>query len=126
MLCFAFDIFLSEKGTEPKYFPPVSCRRKFPTNLSALLLADLYYTRLSLDGCSAHLSQDSLLELYQTLHSNLSSNVSKVPDTTNLAVMAVRIVKPEPECDSSPADSASYTESFLPFCGRASKEGRGK
>ncbi|XP_023672630.2 small subunit processome component 20 homolog isoform X2 [Paramormyrops kingsleyae] len=52
--------------------------QKFPTKLSALLLADLYYTRLSLDGCSAHLSQDSLLELYQTLHSNLSSNVSKI------------------------------------------------
>ncbi|XP_061106872.1 small subunit processome component 20 homolog isoform X1 [Conger conger] len=52
--------------------------QKFPTDLSALLLGDLYYTRLSLNGCSAHLSHDAMLELYQMLHSNLSSNVSKI------------------------------------------------
>ncbi|XP_053097705.1 small subunit processome component 20 homolog [Pangasianodon hypophthalmus] len=51
---------------------------KFPTDLSALLLADLYYTRLSLSGCSAQLSHNSLLELYQMLHSNFSSNISKI------------------------------------------------
>ncbi|KAG9345665.1 hypothetical protein JZ751_008809 [Albula glossodonta] len=52
--------------------------QKFPTDHSALLLGDLYYTRLALNGCSAHLSHDSMLELYQMLHSNLSSNVSKI------------------------------------------------
>lgn len=52
--------------------------RKFPTDLSALLLADLYYTRLSLNGCSAQLSHNSLLEMYQMLHTNCSSNISKV------------------------------------------------
>ncbi|KAF5898818.1 small subunit processome component 20, partial [Clarias magur] len=51
---------------------------KFPTDLSALLLADLYYTRLSLNGCSAQLSYNSLLELYQMLQSNFSSNISKI------------------------------------------------
>ncbi|KAK2893002.1 hypothetical protein Q8A67_012990 [Cirrhinus molitorella] len=51
---------------------------KFPTDLSALLLGDLYYTRLALNGCSAELSHDSLLELYQILHSNFSSNISKI------------------------------------------------
>ncbi|XP_043092950.1 small subunit processome component 20 homolog [Puntigrus tetrazona] len=51
---------------------------KFPTDLSALLLGDLYYTRLALNGCSAQLSNDSLLELYQILHSNFSSNISKI------------------------------------------------
>ncbi|XP_016370276.1 small subunit processome component 20 homolog [Sinocyclocheilus rhinocerous] len=51
---------------------------KLPTDLSALLLGDLYYTRLALNGCSAQLSHDSLLELYQILHSNLSSNISKI------------------------------------------------
>ncbi|XP_072529293.1 small subunit processome component 20 homolog [Salminus brasiliensis] len=51
---------------------------KFPTDLSALLLLDLYYTRLLLNGCSAQLSHSSLLELYQILNSNFSSNVSKV------------------------------------------------
>ncbi|XP_050963565.1 small subunit processome component 20 homolog [Labeo rohita] len=51
---------------------------KLPTDLSALLLGDLYYTRLALNGCSAELSHDSLLELYQILHSNFSSNISKI------------------------------------------------
>uniref|UniRef100_A0A4W6DX43 UTP20 small subunit processome component n=1 Tax=Lates calcarifer TaxID=8187 RepID=A0A4W6DX43_LATCA len=51
---------------------------RFPTDLSALLLGDLYYTRLSLSGVSAHLSHSALLELYQILHANLSSNISKI------------------------------------------------
>uniref|UniRef100_A0A3P9K9E8 UTP20 small subunit processome component n=1 Tax=Oryzias latipes TaxID=8090 RepID=A0A3P9K9E8_ORYLA len=50
---------------------------KFPSDASALLLGDLYYTRLSLCGVSEHLSHNALLELYQLLHANLSSNVSK-------------------------------------------------
>ncbi|XP_028278623.1 small subunit processome component 20 homolog [Parambassis ranga] len=52
--------------------------RRFPTDLSALLLADLYYTRLSLNGISEHLSHSALLELYQMLHANVSSNISKI------------------------------------------------
>ncbi|XP_030621601.1 small subunit processome component 20 homolog [Chanos chanos] len=52
--------------------------QQFPTDLSALLLGDLYYTRLSLNGCSAHLSHNSLLELHSILSANLSSNVSKI------------------------------------------------
>ncbi|XP_061617524.1 LOW QUALITY PROTEIN: small subunit processome component 20 homolog [Phyllopteryx taeniolatus] len=52
--------------------------RKFPTELSALLLGDLYYTRLSLSGASEHLSHDALLDIYQILHRNLSSNISKM------------------------------------------------
>ncbi|XP_047431848.1 small subunit processome component 20 homolog isoform X2 [Mugil cephalus] len=55
-----------------------SILRKFPTDPSALLLADLYYTRLSLNGVSEHLSHNALLELYQMLHTNLSSNISKI------------------------------------------------
>ncbi|XP_031599328.1 small subunit processome component 20 homolog [Oreochromis aureus] len=55
-----------------------SILRKFPTDLSALLLADLYYTRLSLSGVSEHLSHNALLELYQMLYCNLSSNISKI------------------------------------------------
>uniref|UniRef100_M3ZWC6 UTP20 small subunit processome component n=1 Tax=Xiphophorus maculatus TaxID=8083 RepID=M3ZWC6_XIPMA len=50
---------------------------RFPTDISALLLGDLYYTRLSLSGASEHLSHAVLLEIYDKLHSNLSSNVSK-------------------------------------------------
>lgn len=52
--------------------------RKFPTDVSALLLGDLYYTRLSLSGISEHLSHNALLDLYQILYANLSSNISKV------------------------------------------------
>ncbi|KAL2102527.1 hypothetical protein ACEWY4_001695 [Coilia grayii] len=52
--------------------------RKYPADLSALLLGDLYYTRLSLNGCSSHLSHEALLQLYQILKSNFSSNVSKI------------------------------------------------
>uniref|UniRef100_A0A3Q3KPS7 UTP20 small subunit processome component n=1 Tax=Mastacembelus armatus TaxID=205130 RepID=A0A3Q3KPS7_9TELE len=52
--------------------------RKFPTDLSALLLGDLYYTRLSLSGVSEHLSHSALLELYHILHANLSSNISMI------------------------------------------------
>ncbi|KAK2883206.1 small subunit processome component 20 homolog [Channa argus] len=55
-----------------------SILRKFPTDLTALLLGDLYYTRLSLSGVSEHLSHIALLELYQILHANLSSNLSKI------------------------------------------------
>uniref|UniRef100_A0A8C9YZT6 UTP20 small subunit processome component n=1 Tax=Sander lucioperca TaxID=283035 RepID=A0A8C9YZT6_SANLU len=52
--------------------------RRFPTDLSALLLGDLYYTRLSLSGVSEHLSHSALLELHQILHANLSSNISTI------------------------------------------------
>ncbi|KAM6895649.1 small subunit processome component 20 homolog [Xenentodon cancila] len=55
-----------------------SILKKFPTDLSALLLGDLYYTRLSLSGISEHLSHNALLHLYQMLHANLSSNISKI------------------------------------------------
>lgn len=54
------------------------CYRKFPSDLSALLLGDLYYTRLSLSGVSEHLTHSALLDLYLILHTNLSSNISKV------------------------------------------------
>ncbi|XP_027875747.1 small subunit processome component 20 homolog isoform X1 [Xiphophorus couchianus] len=55
-----------------------SVLRRFPTDISALLLGDLYYTRLSLSGASEHLSHAVLLEIYDKLHSNFSSNVSKI------------------------------------------------
>ena len=57
------------------------CHRKFPDDVSALLLGDLYYTQLSLSGVSDHLSHSALQELYEMLHANLSSNISKVGQT---------------------------------------------
>ncbi|XP_061839511.2 small subunit processome component 20 homolog [Nerophis lumbriciformis] len=55
-----------------------SILRKFPSELSSLLLGDLYYTRLSVSGASEHLSHDALQDIYQILHGNLSSNISKM------------------------------------------------
>ena len=52
--------------------------RKYPTDLSALLLGDLYYTRLALGGLSEHRTHNALLEVYQILHANVSSNIAKV------------------------------------------------
>lgn len=65
--------------------------RKFPTDLSALLLGDLYYTRLSLNGVSEHLSHSALLDLFQILHANLSSNVSKVGLQSQLGDQSTKI-----------------------------------
>ncbi|XP_074683053.1 small subunit processome component 20 homolog isoform X1 [Strix aluco] len=50
----------------------------FPSDPSALLLADLYYTRLVLCGCQEPLSQGNLMDLFEKLHPNLSTGVSKV------------------------------------------------
>lgn len=52
--------------------------RKYPTDLSALLLGDLYYTRLSVSGVSKDLTHSALVELFQILHANISSNICKV------------------------------------------------
>uniref|UniRef100_A0A4W3JBA5 UTP20 small subunit processome component n=1 Tax=Callorhinchus milii TaxID=7868 RepID=A0A4W3JBA5_CALMI len=52
--------------------------RKSPSDISALLLGDLYYTRLAVCGCKDLLSQEVLLDLFKELEQNLSTNVSKV------------------------------------------------
>uniref|UniRef100_A0A8C4Z7G3 UTP20 small subunit processome component n=1 Tax=Gadus morhua TaxID=8049 RepID=A0A8C4Z7G3_GADMO len=68
-LCLSLDaIFFS--------FPVAD--RKYPTDLSALLLGDLYYTRLALGGLSEHRTHNALLEVYQILHANVSSNIAKI------------------------------------------------
>ncbi|XP_051784418.1 small subunit processome component 20 homolog isoform X1 [Erpetoichthys calabaricus] len=52
--------------------------RQFPSDQSSLLFADLYYTRLALNGCMEHLSQEAMLDLYDVLRHNLSLNKTKV------------------------------------------------
>ncbi|XP_078064846.1 small subunit processome component 20 homolog, partial [Mustelus asterias] len=49
-----------------------------PSNPSALLLGDLYYTRLALCGYNELLSQDSLPDLFKEFRPNLSTDISKV------------------------------------------------
>uniref|UniRef100_A0AAX7VDC5 UTP20 small subunit processome component n=1 Tax=Astatotilapia calliptera TaxID=8154 RepID=A0AAX7VDC5_ASTCA len=87
------------------------CHRKFPTDLSALLLADLYYTRLSLSGVSEHLSHNALLELYQMLYCNLSSNISKVCGEDNVEVQSVFAVCLQAQL--VPASVHDYREKLL-------------
>ncbi|XP_072311103.1 small subunit processome component 20 homolog [Eucyclogobius newberryi] len=55
-----------------------SILQKYPSDLSCLLLGDLYYTRMALSGVSDNLSHNALLQLYQILHNNLSSNISMI------------------------------------------------
>lgn len=43
-----------------------------------LLLADLYYQRLSLCGCKGPLSEEALMELFPKLQANISTGISKV------------------------------------------------
>uniref|UniRef100_A0A8C4VGI6 UTP20 small subunit processome component n=1 Tax=Gopherus evgoodei TaxID=1825980 RepID=A0A8C4VGI6_9SAUR len=50
----------------------------FPSDPSALLLADLYYTRLALCGCQDLLSHENLMDLFDKLKTNISSSISKV------------------------------------------------
>ncbi|NWI16571.1 UTP20 protein, partial [Crypturellus soui] len=50
----------------------------FPSDPSVLLLADLYYTRLALCGCQEPLAQGNLMDLFEKLHPNISTGVSKV------------------------------------------------
>ncbi|KAM5170183.1 small subunit processome component 20 homolog [Mantella aurantiaca] len=49
-----------------------------PGDPSALLLADLYFTRLVFCGCQQLLSRDIQMEIFSKLQYNISSNLSKV------------------------------------------------
>ncbi|XP_032077159.1 small subunit processome component 20 homolog [Thamnophis elegans] len=50
----------------------------FPSEPSALLMADLYFTRLALCGYHEHLSKETLMELFSKLQFNISSSIPKV------------------------------------------------
>ncbi|XP_074867355.1 small subunit processome component 20 homolog [Carettochelys insculpta] len=50
----------------------------FPSDPSALLLADLYFTRLALCGCQDPLSHENLMDLFDKLKTNISSGMSKI------------------------------------------------
>ncbi|XP_059792731.1 small subunit processome component 20 homolog isoform X2 [Balaenoptera ricei] len=50
----------------------------FPLEPSVLLLADLYYQRLSLCGCRGPLSEEALMELLPKLRANISTGISKI------------------------------------------------
>uniref|UniRef100_H0V054 UTP20 small subunit processome component n=1 Tax=Cavia porcellus TaxID=10141 RepID=H0V054_CAVPO len=50
----------------------------FPAEPSVLLLADLYYQRLSFCGCRELLSEEALMELFPRLQANISTGISKI------------------------------------------------
>uniref|UniRef100_A0A8B9S342 UTP20 small subunit processome component n=1 Tax=Apteryx owenii TaxID=8824 RepID=A0A8B9S342_APTOW len=81
--CQAVSTLLSlAESSEILHLLPVERVKKlvitFPSDPSALLLADLYYTRLALCGCREPLSQGNLMDLFEKLHPNISTGVSKV------------------------------------------------
>ncbi|XP_042637758.1 small subunit processome component 20 homolog [Orycteropus afer afer] len=83
VLCQAVNTLLSlEESSELLNLVPVERVKNlvltFPLEPSVLLLADLYYQRLSLCGCKEPLSQEALLELFSKLRANISSGVSKI------------------------------------------------
>uniref|UniRef100_A0A452RNW1 UTP20 small subunit processome component n=1 Tax=Ursus americanus TaxID=9643 RepID=A0A452RNW1_URSAM len=83
VLCQAVNTLLSlEESSELLHLVPVECVKNlvltFPLEPSVLLLADLYYQRLSLCGCKGPLSEEALMELFPKLQANISTGISKI------------------------------------------------
>uniref|UniRef100_A0A8D1FQR2 Small subunit processome component 20 homolog n=1 Tax=Sus scrofa TaxID=9823 RepID=A0A8D1FQR2_PIG len=83
VLCQAVNTLLSlEESSELLHLVPVERVKNlvlaFPSEPSVLLLADLYYQRLSLCGCRGPLSEEALMELYPKLQANISTGISKI------------------------------------------------
>ncbi|XP_031318808.2 small subunit processome component 20 homolog [Camelus dromedarius] len=83
VLCQAINTLLSlEESSELLHLVPVERVKNlvsmFPLEPSVLLLADLYYQRLSLCGCKGPLSEEALMELFPKLQANISTGISKI------------------------------------------------
>ncbi|XP_072511808.1 small subunit processome component 20 homolog [Notamacropus eugenii] len=83
VLCQAISTLLSlEESSEILHLVPVERVKKLlemlPEEPSVLLLADLYYQRLSLFGCKEPLTEETLMSLFVSLHTNISTGVSKI------------------------------------------------
>ncbi|KAM5255099.1 small subunit processome component 20 homolog isoform 2-T2 [Hipposideros larvatus] len=83
VLCQAINTLLSlEESSELLQLVPVERVKNlvlaFPLEPSVLLLADLYYQRLSLCGCKGPLSEEALMELFPKLQANISTGISKI------------------------------------------------
>ncbi|XP_057411870.1 small subunit processome component 20 homolog isoform X3 [Balaenoptera acutorostrata] len=83
VLCQAVNTLLSlEESSELLHLVSVERVKNlvlaFPLEPSVLLLADLYYQRLSLCGCRGPLSEEALMELFPKLRANISTGVSKI------------------------------------------------
>ncbi|XP_049638753.1 small subunit processome component 20 homolog isoform X1 [Suncus etruscus] len=83
VLCQAVTTLLSlEESSEILHLVPVERVKNLvltcPSEPSVLLLADLYYQRLSLCGCQEPLSEEALMELFPKLQANISTGISKI------------------------------------------------
>ncbi|KAM6214358.1 small subunit processome component 20 homolog [Rhynchocyon petersi] len=83
VLCQAVNTLLSlEESAELLKLVPVERVKNlilmFPSEPSVLLLADLYYQRLSFCGCREPLSQEALMQLLPKLEANISTGISKI------------------------------------------------
>uniref|UniRef100_A0A8B9WA81 UTP20 small subunit processome component n=1 Tax=Bos mutus grunniens TaxID=30521 RepID=A0A8B9WA81_BOSMU len=83
VLCQAVNTLLGlEESSELLRLVPVERVKNlvltFPLEPSVLLLADLYYQRLSLCGCRGPLSEEALMELFPKLQANISTGISKI------------------------------------------------
>ncbi|XP_070267007.1 small subunit processome component 20 homolog [Myotis yumanensis] len=83
VLCQAVSTLLSlEESSELLHLVPLERVKNlvlmFPLEPSVLLLADLYYQRLSFCGCKGPLSEEALMELFPKLQANISTGISKI------------------------------------------------
>uniref|UniRef100_A0A8C2VK88 UTP20 small subunit processome component n=1 Tax=Chinchilla lanigera TaxID=34839 RepID=A0A8C2VK88_CHILA len=83
VLCQAVSTLLSlEDSSAPLHLVPVERVKNlvlaFPAEPSVLLLADLYYQRLSFCGCRGPLSEEALMEVLPSLQANISTGASKI------------------------------------------------
>ncbi|ELW71577.1 Small subunit processome component 20 like protein [Tupaia chinensis] len=114
VLCQAVNTLLSlEESSELLHLVPVERVKNlvlmFPLEPSVLLLADLYYHRLSLCGCKGPLSEEALMELFPKLQANISTGVSK-DDGLSERQSAFAILR---QAELVPATVNDYREKLL-------------
>ncbi|XP_059042634.1 small subunit processome component 20 homolog [Mustela lutreola] len=112
VLCQAVNTLLSlEESSELLHLVPVERVKNlvltFPLEPSVLLLADLYYQRLSLCGCKGPLSEEALMELFPKLQANISSGISKIRLLTIRILNHFEVRLPEPMEDDGLSERQS-------------------
>ncbi|XP_036923704.1 small subunit processome component 20 homolog isoform X2 [Sturnira hondurensis] len=112
VLCQAVNTLLSlEESSELLNLVPVERVKNllllFPSEPAVLLLADLYYQRLSLCGCKGPLSEEALMELFPKLQANISTGISKIRLLTIRILNHFEVRLPELMEDDGPSERQS-------------------
>ncbi|XP_054974485.1 small subunit processome component 20 homolog [Sorex araneus] len=112
VLCQAISTLLSlEESSEVLRLVPVERVKNLvlalPSEPSVLLLADLYYQRLSLCGCREPLSEEALMELFPKLQANISTGISKIRLLTIRILNHFEVQLPELMEDDGPSERRS-------------------